>query len=205
MLVLVKNTFIEVMLSEDALCEPRTAHRSLSIGSPHRSKSEQQLTTKTWAFDENETSEDMGIPFEKQVEERQHGKKQSGAKPFTDNDDTTLVVLRNIPYQYSWNELTSEFSKLGVGDLYEDVHLPMNRRGDLNLGCAFVNLKAPGLFDDFKQALHGYKFLKQKHGFSKGVTVKRSDTQGIKPRKAVTNSHSISASPCTESKTYLTE
>lgn len=52
----------------------------------------------------------------------------------------TTVMLRNIPWGFSRDSLTSLLDKHGFNGLYDFVYMPMNFRSEASFGYAFVNL-----------------------------------------------------------------
>jgi len=89
---------------------------------------------------------------------------------------TTTAMLRNIPFKYNEMELALELEELGLKGKYDLLYLPKQAKG--NIGYAFVNLKTPEFYEQFKTSLHRYRFKRYQDGFRKKASVSVAACQG---------------------------
>jgi len=86
------------------------------------------------------------------------------------------AMLRNIPYSYTLSELTLELNELGFSGKFHQLYWP-GKQTRCGCGFAFVSLKTQRFFDEFKCALHGYRFKRFRERFCKKASVSSAKRQ----------------------------
>jgi hypothetical protein len=101
--------------------------------------------------------------------------KSFAAKNQVESSDKTTVMIRNIPGLYTVECLVEEVRQ--TGNQCNFAHLPLTKKGDFNLGYAFVNFLTPEMARDFLEVFEGHQFLK--HESSKVAEVDYASMQGF--------------------------
>jgi len=101
------------------------------------------------------------------------------------SEEITTAMVRNIPYQYSLEDVLAEFDDLGIGTSYNFVFLPSGDKKRPNLGYAFVNVVSPSKYDHFVKTLTQYRFKKRSKKSCKPASVKPAEIQGLHRNLAV--------------------
>jgi len=92
---------------------------------------------------------------------------------------TTTVMIRNIPYTYTVEELEHDVQNVGFGDLYDFLYLPKQRSCGRNLGYAFLNFPLREHASQFQEVFHRHNFKGTgEAGFRKRATVSEAHYQG---------------------------
>jgi len=92
---------------------------------------------------------------------------------------TTTVMIRNIPYTYTVEELEHDVQNVGFGDLYDFLYLPKQRSCGRNLGYAFLNFPLREHASQFQEVFHRHNFKGTgEAGFRKLATVSEAHYQG---------------------------
>jgi len=92
---------------------------------------------------------------------------------------TTTVMIRNLPYTYTVEELEHDVQSVGFGDLFDFLYLPKQRSCGRNLGYAFLNFPLQEHASQFKEVFHRHNFKGTgEAGFRKRATVSEAHYQG---------------------------
>lgn len=101
--------------------------------------------------------------------------KSFAAKNQVESSEYTTVMIRNIPGLYTVECLVEEVCQ--TGNQCNFAHLPLTKKGDFNLGYAFVNFLTPEMARDFLEVFEGHQYLK--HESSKVAEVDYASMQGF--------------------------
>jgi len=173
--VVIANTFVSVLTPEDKHRKLLAAPRSKSAGARLQSSEGAIVgaTKKAQTYKQPQLQNySMGFQQASECESSQTSDSQV-------MDGITTAMVRNIPYQYSIEELLAEFEELGLGTSYNFVFLPPGNKKRQNLGYAFVNLLSVEMYSHFVQALTNYRFKKTSLKRCKPATVKSAAVQGL--------------------------
>jgi len=92
---------------------------------------------------------------------------------------STTVMIRNIPYVYTVEELEHDVQSVGFADLFDFLYLPKQRSCGRNLGYAFLNFPLQEHASQFKEVFHRHAFKGTgEAGFCKRATVSEAHYQG---------------------------
>lgn len=90
----------------------------------------------------------------------------------------TTVMIRNIPTEYTQDELIDEVAQvMGYPGLFDFFYLPFDSENDCNVGFCFVNFLDVPTATAAVKAFHDYRF--RKHGSQKKATVLPAHIQGL--------------------------
>lgn len=89
------------------------------------------------------------------------------------------VVIQQIPFAYTVEELMYDIDASGFKGLYDYFYLPGDPRSERNRGFAFVNFLNASAAQNFYHAYHGKSFERHVSGISKAISVLPADTQGF--------------------------
>jgi len=97
-----------------------------------------------------------------------------------DSGPLTTLMIRNIPYDFSLDDVVREFDESGFGDRYDLLYLPYAKRKAQNRGYAYVNFKKPISAAQFKSAFHKQQFrLTNTLGQEKRLNISPACVQGF--------------------------
>lgn len=90
----------------------------------------------------------------------------------------TTVMIRNIPTEYTQDELIDEVDQvMGCPGLFDFFYLPFDSENDCNVGFCFVNFLDVPTATGAVKAFHDYRFCK--HGSQKKASVLPAHIQGL--------------------------
>jgi len=170
-----KEALAQLEMAARDVCEPEspTKQSCAPVNAPMQSRTLGASSGST-AHLEYTHSSDIRHYREHQLDSGQH----ADCKPIT------TAMLRNVPCQYTDQQLIAELARLGFSDSYDFFYMPkLNRRSDRNVGYAFINLKSPMLFDVFRKKLNNYRFKQRQASFRKRATVSCAWLQGLEQNR----------------------
>mmetsp|Transcript_58934 Transcript_58934/g.140674 ORF Transcript_58934/g.140674 Transcript_58934/m.140674 type:complete len:376 (-) Transcript_58934:135-1262(-) len=93
---------------------------------------------------------------------KQPPREQDLAGKYTNNGQYTTLMIRNIPSEYTQDELVEEVSDMvGSSEVFDFFYLPWDGQANANVGYAFVNFldplmakKAMGIFNNYRFRVH---------------------------------------------------
>jgi len=89
------------------------------------------------------------------------------------------MMVRNIPFKYSIDELASEIDALGFQGVYDMMYLPLMSKGLDNVGYAFVNLTSASKAGEFHRLVSKHRFKLHQDKFCHAATVNYAKLQGL--------------------------
>eukprot|EP00927_Polykrikos_kofoidii_P045415 TRINITY_DN3939_c0_g1_i2.p1 TRINITY_DN3939_c0_g1~~TRINITY_DN3939_c0_g1_i2.p1 ORF type:complete len:483 (+),score=67.94 TRINITY_DN3939_c0_g1_i2:70-1449(+) len=99
-------------------------------------------------------------------------------------DKLTTVMIRNVPNNFNRQQLMGELSKLGFGDSYDFLYLPIDSATSWNVGYAFVNFESPESAAACIATMGSYWFPHPTSGKKRAVLVSYAHVQGLKDNVA---------------------
>mmetsp|Transcript_21188 Transcript_21188/g.49265 ORF Transcript_21188/g.49265 Transcript_21188/m.49265 type:complete len:495 (-) Transcript_21188:102-1586(-) len=100
------------------------------------------------------------------------------AQKYPTTGQNTTVMIRNIPNEYTQDELIAEVSEaMGSTDLFDFFYLPWDSQNNCNVGYAFVNFHNNIIAQKAVLVFSKYKFLT--HQSAKVGQVSRAHIQGL--------------------------
>eukprot|EP00927_Polykrikos_kofoidii_P045420 TRINITY_DN3939_c0_g1_i8.p1 TRINITY_DN3939_c0_g1~~TRINITY_DN3939_c0_g1_i8.p1 ORF type:complete len:271 (+),score=33.71 TRINITY_DN3939_c0_g1_i8:70-813(+) len=99
-------------------------------------------------------------------------------------DKLTTVMIRNVPNNFNRQQLMGELSKLGFGDSYDFLYLPIDSATSWNVGYAFVNFESPENAAACIATTGSYSFPHPISGKKRAVLVSYAHVQGLKDNVA---------------------
>jgi len=183
-----RNTFLCLLDEEDLRVRSKATGRSKSVGANPDSPVPDQRPDKTsttihdqelmtlWArlstaCQIGETGDIRRHPLCARPSERAAGDCQSGAR--------TTMMIRNIPYKYSVDELAAEIEDSGFQGMFDLVYLPLLAKSLGNRGFAFVNFTSPTAACEFQHLFSKRRFSQHQEQFSKAASVSYAQKQGL--------------------------
>jgi len=92
-------------------------------------------------------------------------------------DNTTTVMMRNLPNEYTQRLLLTDINEAGFIGTFDFLYLPIDNKTTANKGYAFVNFSQPGFAWMFKQGYEGRRM--PRFNSDKVVSVLAATLQGF--------------------------
>lgn len=102
----------------------------------------------------------------------------SAETPSPEWDDTTTIMMRNLPNKYTQQALLTDINEAGFIGTYDFLYLPVDTATNANKGYAFINFSEPGFAWIFKRAYEDRK-MPQGSNSHKFVSVSPATLQGF--------------------------
>jgi hypothetical protein len=123
---------------------------------------------------------DMGMGMVAPDAEQMQGLMQGGAplpRPPAAWENTTTVMMRNLPNKYTQRMLLSEINQTGFLGTFDFMYLPIDPDTNANRGYAFLNFINPSYAWMFKSTYEGRKM--NRFNSNKVASVMRATLQGF--------------------------
>jgi len=189
-----RNTFLCVLDEEDLHVRSKATARSKSVGaSPSSSVLGRQPDHILTAVDDHEltqlwaklsracqlgkTGDIPRHPLSGPANESTPSDCQSGSATNDSMEAKTTLMIRNIPYEYSVDELVAEIEESGFQGVLDLVYLPMHQTG--NRGYAFANFTSPAAACGFQSSFSKHRFNQHQEQFRKAASVSYARKQGF--------------------------
>mmetsp|Transcript_87048 Transcript_87048/g.186574 ORF Transcript_87048/g.186574 Transcript_87048/m.186574 type:complete len:288 (+) Transcript_87048:37-900(+) len=104
--------------------------------------------------------------------------------------DHSAVLIHNIPRTYTVQDLASELESLGLGGIFDFLHIPPHR-----LGHAFVNFYDCTGAELCMEVLRGHRFRNQQAAMEQVACVSQARIQGLKLGKMTAESQESETVP----------
>jgi hypothetical protein len=91
----------------------------------------------------------------------------------------TTMMIRNVPFQYSQQDLLQELTDLGFGGTFDFLYLPLDKSTTAGVGYAFVNFIAPSWAKKCEQTFRKYRFRLRRGVSTKAANVSVAYIQGL--------------------------
>jgi len=191
-----RNAFLCVPGEEDLRLRSGAAARSRSVGAnpdglaldrplghaptPVRDQELMTLQAKlSTACQIGKTGDIRRHPLCANASERVAGDWQSGSTTNHSMEARTTMMIRNIPYKYSVDELAAEIEESGFEGMFDLVYLPMIAKLLGNRGFAFVDFISPSAACEFQRLFSKHRFSQHQEQFSKAASVSYAQKQGF--------------------------
>jgi len=194
--IVCKNTFLCVLDENDFHVRSKATSRSKSVGASPNSavlgQGPDHISTpvgdhelmQLWAklskaCQLGATGDIPRHPLCACASERAASDCQSGSATNHSMEARTTVMIRNIPYKYSVDELAAEIEESGFQGMFDLVYLPMLANRLSNCGYAFANFTSPAAASEFRSIFSKHRFNQHHDKFSKHTSVSYAKNQGF--------------------------
>lgn len=103
------------------------------------------------------------------LDQKQLEQKQPQRNLAVDPNGATTLMIRNLPYSVTCEELLQAVDASGFASLYSFVYLPHKIVGNRNLGFAFINFVNADAATQFQSEWHKSRHLKAKGNKAKSI------------------------------------
>jgi hypothetical protein len=107
-----------------------------------------------------------------------------------DNNNVTTLMIRNLPYTLTQQELLQALDGSGFAGLYDFFYLPHKFKEHKNLGFAFVNFLTPESAATFSNDWH-HTFRFKMGSMHKPLNISAAAVQGRAANERAANSHKM--------------
>jgi len=172
-----RNTFLCVLDEEELHVRSKATARSKSLGAiPKGAVLGQQPDQTSTTVGDQEL-----MPLPARASERVAIDCQSGSPTNHSMEDRTTVMIRNVPYKYTVDELSAEIEESGFQGMFDLVYLPMLAKCLGSRGYAFVNFISSAAAGDFQCRFSKHRFNQHQEQFRKPASVSYAQKQGFSP------------------------
>jgi RNA recognition motif-containing protein len=127
-----------------------------------------------WIFDV-----DDGLKETSSAGRQTHKKHMHKLFTATKDENLTTMMIRNVPSNYSQNDLVMDMRDLGLADTYDFLYIPIDRVTGANVGYAFVNFISPAWAENCKSAFAKFYFSRRSRGKGRQAYVSVAYLQGL--------------------------
>lgn len=99
-----------------------------------------------------------------------------------DQEESTTLMIRNVPNRYTQEDLLKELEELGLGGTFDFLYMPKDKASKASVGYAFVNFVAHSWAVRCVTLLQGHTFTQ--YGKNKEASVSVAHLQGLEANLA---------------------